>query len=198
MEEKSLQSTKTVEQWTEVIRKTGRIPSELMPKSEEMSVRCFAQWPKQYYSSLKPAKISDVFASPVCTLGKFRRESGEEKAISLLVIILSDVTEFFNVGNSMNANQTLTTAEMILDAYGWLKIDDFKLCFSQAKRGMFGQVYRMDGNVILSWIGTYIRDRIRSADEMSYARHCSDKERDSRPYDKVPDSLYEKSNAKRT
>jgi hypothetical protein len=62
---------------------------------------------------------------------------------------------------------------MILDSYGWLKIDDFKLCFSQAKRGLFGQVYRIDGNVILSWLERYITDRVSFADEKNYARHSS-------------------------
>jgi hypothetical protein len=47
---------------------------------------------------------------------------------------------------------------------------------------MFGQVYRMDGNVILSWIESYIKDRINSADETGYALHCSSKEHDSMPY----------------
>jgi hypothetical protein len=111
--------------------------------------------------------------SPVCSIGVFKRTIGEDKAKSALVLILNDVIDFFNVSNSMNANQILTTAEMALDNYGWLKIDDFKLCFSQAKRGFFGQIYRMDGNVILSWIESYIKDRINFAEEKSYSEHLS-------------------------
>jgi hypothetical protein len=87
--------------------------------------------------------------------------------------MLNDVIDFFNVSNTMNGDQVLTTAEMILDNYGYLKIDDFKLCFNRAKRGLFGQVYRMDGNVILSWIETYISDRIDTVGEMNYAQHVS-------------------------
>jgi hypothetical protein len=117
--------------------------------------------------------MDDVLASPVCSIGTFKRAVGEDKAMSVLVLILNDAIDFFNVSNSMNANQILTTAEMILDNYGWLKIDDFKLCFNQAKRGICGQVYRMDGNVILSWIEQYIRDRINAADEIGYAEHVS-------------------------
>jgi hypothetical protein len=131
------------------------------------------KWPQQYYNSLKPKRFDDVLDSPVCSIGSFRQTIGEDKAKSVLVLILNDVIDFFNVSNSMNANQILATAEMILDNYAWLKIDDFKLCFSQATRGLFGQVYRMDGNVILSWIGSYINDRINFADEKSYAKHLS-------------------------
>jgi hypothetical protein len=171
---------KNQEQWVAVIQQTGRIPSELMPKSEEMSVRCLHKWPQQYYNSLKPKTFNDVFDSPVCFLSKFREEIGEEKAISVLILILNDAIDFFNVSNSMNANQILTTAEMILDHYGWLKIDDFKLCFNMAKRGIYGQIYRIDGNIILSWIESYINDRINKADELSYAQHASMKMNEKR------------------
>lgn len=80
----------------------------------------------------------------------------------------------------MNANQIMNTAEIILDSYGYLKIDDFKLCFNWAKRGIYGQVYRMDGNVILSWIESYINDRINKADEVSYAEHAGMKMNEKR------------------
>ncbi len=73
----------------------------------------------------------------------------------------------------MNANQVLTTSEIILDNYGYLKVDDFKLCFNQAKRGIYGQIYRIDGNVILSWIEQYVNERINRADEISYSKHLS-------------------------
>jgi hypothetical protein len=97
-----------------------------------------------------------------------------------MVLILSDLVEFFNVGNSMNARQIVDTAEIILDSYSWLKIDDFKLCCDWAKRGLLGQVYRMDGNVILSWIESYIADRVNSADEAAYARHSEVKSCENR------------------
>jgi hypothetical protein len=153
-----------------------------MPKDEETSVKCLKKWPNQYYNSLKPKCYSDVFDSPVCSIGIYRELEGEESAKAILVVILTDVIDFFNVSNSMNANQILATAEMILDNYGYLKIDDFKLCFSQAKRGFFGPVYRMDGNIILSWIESYIEDRMKRADEISYAEHASIKANERRAY----------------
>jgi hypothetical protein len=151
-----------------------------MPNSEEMSVRCLKKWPEQYYNSLKPKRFTDVFKSPVCTIGTYQRSAGEENTKAVMVIILSDVIDFFNVSNSMNANQVMNTIEIILDNYGYLKIDDFKLCFNQAKRGCFGQIYRMDGNVILSWIETYINDRMNTAEEINYAQHASMKMNEKR------------------
>jgi hypothetical protein len=138
-----------------------------------MSVRCFLEWPKQYYSSLKPKKIRDVLDSPVCSIGTFKRAVGEGKAVSALILILNNLVDFFNVGNSMSAKQVTATAEMIAEDYGYLKIDDLRLCFNRAKKGEFGPVYRMDGNIILSWIGQYMKEREAAADEINYAQHVS-------------------------
>ncbi len=75
----------------------------------------------------------------------------------------------------MNAVQVKTTAEMILENYKYLKIDDLRFCFNNAKRGFYGQIFRIDGNVILTWIEQYLKDRINAADEESYSEHLSRK-----------------------
>jgi hypothetical protein len=146
-----------------------------MPTNEGMSVRCLQKYPKPYYSSLKPHKFSDVFDSPVCLLGVYRKEAGETNARAVMALILLDVIEFFNVSNSMNAHQIADTADIIIDHYGYLKIDDFKLCFSNAKMGMYGAVYRMDGQIILSWLKQYLNDRMNAAEEVSYNKHKTQK-----------------------
>ena len=122
-----------------------------------------------------------MFNSPACTLGAFKREFGEARANAVMVIILNDLIDFFNVGNTMNAPQVVATAEMILDNYGYLKIDDFKLCFNNAKRGYYNdKVYRIDGNVILTWIERYVNERMNTAEEISYSNHASIKSNERR------------------
>lgn len=173
METKQL--TKTAEQWDLEIRKSDRIPSELMPRDEDASVRCLAKYAKQYYNSLKPKCFNDVFASPACTIGAFCRKTGENEAVSVIILVLNDLIDFFNVSNTMNAVQVKTTAEMILENYKCLKIDDLRFCFNNAKRGFYGQIFRIDGNVIFTWIEQYLKDRINAADEESYSEHLSRK-----------------------
>lgn len=74
----------------------------------------------------------------------------------------------------MNANQVLITAGLIAENYGQLKIDDLKLCFNQAKMGVYGQPYRIDGNVIFSWLNKYIEDRVSFAENRNYQSHISE------------------------
>lgn len=162
-----------------IILSTGRIPPELIPKTREESIVLLAQYPKQYYATIKPSSIKECVLSPVCTLGAFNRATTNEKTGNMTVlatvfIMLTDLVSFFNVGKTMSEVQLAQTAEIIVDTYGYLKIDDFKYCFTSAKKGLYGTVYdRLDGNVIITWIEQYLSDRILVADNLSYSEHAS-------------------------
>lgn len=68
----------------------------------------------------------------------------------------------------MGAVQMAQTADLIIDEYFFLKPDDFKLCFSNAKKGIYGKVYdRIDGQVIFEWLNAYNRDRALEAESLS-------------------------------
>ena len=72
----------------------------------------------------------------------------------------------------MNAEQVAQTAEIIMYDYGYLKVEDFRLCFNNIKKGKYGKTYdRIDGQVILDWLNTYVDERLREADNLSYNDH---------------------------
>ena len=75
----------------------------------------------------------------------------------------------------MDDYQMADLADDILDLYYWLKIDDLKLCFTFAKVGRYGKIYRIDGPTILGWLDAYSTHRLRSAEEFSYTEHASTK-----------------------
>jgi len=61
----------------------------------------------------------------------------------------------------MSVQQNVQTVDLIINDE-WLsrlKLDDFKLCFNMVKKGDYGQVYRIDGNVILTWLNRYEHER---------------------------------------
>lgn len=119
--------------------------------------------------------IRGVLETPTPSLAICRRELGEMHARAILVMILTDTALFFNTGQNMNQDQIAQLTELILDDYYYLKIDDLKLCFKNAMKGRYGQVFRMDGSVILSWLEKYTEERFTEADNMSYKEHLSTK-----------------------
>jgi hypothetical protein len=145
-----------------------------MPKDEEQSVRLLATWPEQYYNSLLPNSYNAVFESPACTIGRYKRQEGDTKAVSLIYLMLDDFISFLNVGKTMDPRQVTQTANLILEDYCYLKIDDFKLFFSRAKKGVYGTSYdRIDGQMILQWLAKYTNERCNEADNLSYSEHSA-------------------------
>jgi len=90
----------------------------------------------------------------------------------------------------MSQVQIADLSDIIIEEYYYLKIDDFKLCFNNGKKGMYGDVYRVDGGVLLSWIERYRKERIKAADDDNYNKHQSTK--DEKTYIVELDKLYNK------
>lgn len=60
----------------------------------------------------------------------------------------------------MGGDQVRQTADMILEDYSHFKPEDFKLCFSRAKKGHYGKLYdRLDGQIIMGWLMDYDNER---------------------------------------
>ena len=138
--------------------------------------------PAKLYQQLKVKTIDDIFTSPNQALSAYRQALGPVQGDlyikGILTIAVIDVVDFFNVGKTMGSEQITQTVEFILSDFWMLKIDDIKLCFDNAKRGKYGKVYdRMDGAVILEWLGTHFEARtghVTGKHEAEHARHKSE------------------------
>lgn len=93
-----------------------------------------------------------------------RKHYGDTGLNAFLSIAIIDVIEFFNVGKTMGQNQLVQTILLIVEDFYYFNVEDFKLCFSNAKRGKYGKIYdRIDGNVIYEWLTNYSNERIGTA-----------------------------------
>lgn len=101
--------------------------------------------------------MSDIVASESLSIALI--PPTESKTV--LVFLINDISEFLNIKDTLNPNQILSTIDLILEEYGYMKPEDFKLCFNQAKKGFYGTVYnRIDGQVILTWLKEYAIGRV--------------------------------------
>ena len=129
------------------------------------------------YKAIKVRNEDDVFNSKNKSLILMTPEIGEIGVKALLSYAISDLVDFFNLGKTMTVEQIAQTVEMIIDEFGMLKIDDFKLCFSRAKKGYYGQIYdRLDGQIIFLWLNTYTENRFNIAEDQSYRNHLETKQ----------------------
>jgi hypothetical protein len=114
----------------------------------------------QYYAVLSPRTVEDAVNSITPELAVFKKECGEARLYAVLTILINDLIDFFSVGKTMGQNQLVDTIKLIVEDFYYLKIEDFKLCFNNAKKGRYGKVYdRIDGNVIYNWVAQYNEER---------------------------------------
>lgn len=115
----------------------------------------------QYYAALSPRTVEDAVNSITPELAVFKKKCGETSLYAVMTILINDLIDFFSVGKTMGQNQIVSTIKLIVEDFYYLKIEDFKLCFNNAKRGKYGKVYdRIDGNVIYDWIIQYNQERM--------------------------------------
>jgi hypothetical protein len=80
---------------------------------------------------------------------------------------MDECQQYFNLQQPMNAQQLLLTAELIMEEYYYLRIEELRVCFRMAMKGEFGPVYnRIDGQVFFEWIIKYMPKRQLITDRM--------------------------------
>ena len=115
-------------------------------------------------------------------LATLKKERGEAKARSVLVLIVNDMLDFFNAAGDMNDTQVAMTVDFILEEYPYMQADDITLCFRNAMKGKYGKLYnRIDGQIIMGWLREYNRERCTVASEQSYNEHKAYLSEESKP-----------------
>lgn len=91
---------------------------------------------------------------------QIKGEKGEQSAVSVLVAMMDACQQYFNLQQPMQPMQLALTAELIMEDYYFLRLDELQLCFRMAMKGDFGPLYnRIDGQVFFEWIKKYMTTR---------------------------------------
>ena len=141
--------------------------TQLMKRESQLVISKKCQ--PQYLCSLCPKTINDVFVSKEPEIADIVNINGLIVARAAICYLISETLEFFSVKESMSDVQIAVTADLIIEEYPSFKTDDLKLCFKNAKKLRYGEVYnRIDGSVIMRWLKEYNKERCAEADEQSY------------------------------
>lgn len=128
--------------------------------------------------------ISQSLESKTPPLGLLKNviNNGELFVKALIIHALTDLDLFLNVGKSFSEQQVAQTADLILQDFKHLKIEDIKLCFNNAKKGYYGKVYdRIDGQIVFEWLNKYSNERADVAEQVSIKSHAQLKKGEFEP-----------------
>jgi hypothetical protein len=93
-------------------------------------------------------------------LSEIKKQKGEQVALGVLVALMDECQQYFNLQQPMNPHQLMLTAELIMEEYYYLRVEEFRLCFRMAMKGEYGPVYnRIDGQIFFEWIRKYFSKR---------------------------------------
>jgi hypothetical protein len=93
-------------------------------------------------------------------LSEIKKQKGEQVALGVLVTLMDECQQYFNLQQPMNPQQLMLTAELIMEEYYYLRVDEFRICFRMAMKGEYGPVYnRIDGQIFFEWIRKYFSKR---------------------------------------
>lgn len=70
----------------------------------------------------------------------------------------------------MDEDQVKETVSLVMTEFHYYKPEDFKLCFTKAKKGHYGIIYnRIDCPVIFGWLNAYDLERCLKVEELQAA-----------------------------
>lgn len=92
-------------------------------------------------------------------------QQNEAATIDEIQLLICWLLDNLNIANGMTPEQIETSAVLILEEYGGLRLEDVAHVLRQALKGAFGIIYnRLDAQTMLQWLGQH-------ADELQQTRH---------------------------
>ena len=94
------------------------------------------------------------------TLGQLKRYYGENMARTWLELQIIRLSELCGAKGKISNAQTAFCADVILSQYGYLKVTDLLLYFSNLIAGKYGYFYgTIDPQRMMAWTNQYLRER---------------------------------------
>lgn len=133
---------------------------------ERKAARDYAPSLLKLWQAVKPSSIYTMIKSDSPNLATIKNKASLAEAQALISLAICEVCEFYNVKQSMNDMQIAMTADVILERFWYLKLEEIKKCFRDAI--VNEKVYeRLDGSVFLGWLAKYDTERTNIAADIS-------------------------------
>jgi hypothetical protein len=127
-------------------------------------------------------------------LSEIKKQKGEQVALGVLVALMDECQQYFNLQQPMNPQQLMLTAELIMEEYYYLRVEEFRLCFRMAMKGEYGPVYnRIDGQIFFEWIRKYFSKRDAVTNRMVKDQQSSNNIYEMFQHPQVVDAIHQAS-----
>lgn len=84
-----------------------------------------------------------------------------------------------NAALTIKPGQTPIIAKTILDTFRTEALGDIKLAFARGSAGLYGEIFRLDGAVLVKWIQCYLEEKYQVVEQIHYKQKEQAKEDDN-------------------
>lgn len=93
---------------------------------------------------------------------EMKRCVGSRQVAIALDVQLTRLVSNLNLKWNINDTQIKTIVEDLMDKYPNESLEDFIMCFKKARQGQFGELIRLDGPIIFSWMKEYLNEKYQA------------------------------------
>lgn len=104
------------------------------------------------------------------------KEQDEDTLVQDLMELLLWLDEQVSINNKMTQQQVVNCAYMVAEEFAGMCLEEIGIALKQGLNGHFGEIYRLDTNVILNWLRKYHKEKAELIREMNESQHASSKE----------------------
>lgn len=115
------------------------------------------------------------------TLAQVSKAYGSQTTEEWLIYQIVDLSEFCKLKSKLTSTQVKQTAQLIMHAYGYLKVTEIMLYFRRFKFGQYGRFYgSVDAMIILDCIKKFCNERRDAIHEQLKRAEEEERERQKR------------------
>lgn len=130
------------------------------------AIQNWREQPERYYAMLPTATPRKMIEAETPTLWELRQRLGHPAAVAILVNAFIHAAKLVNLDKNLTIEQIGEAANDILEAHGYLKVEEVKFLLKRALRTQ--NVYgRLDYNVLMNWVEAYDAERTEEAIRIS-------------------------------
>lgn len=136
---------------------TASTPATILPARSERLMQCLASGDSfEVIKAEREVTIAKCVKAPLLV----NQKEDETALIKSIFLILKRFNDLVNVGKKMNEDQMIALSADLFDRFSGESLEDILLFFKMARNGDFGDFYRLDAIVILSWIPKYLEIKL--------------------------------------
>lgn len=113
-----------------------------------------------------PTSIQDAVERGI-PLAMVQKATGEETLLQALEFEILTIAGHLNLNAALNIKpgQSQVAAQVIFENFRTESLEDIKLAFKRGAAGLYGEIFRLDGAVLVRWIQCYLEEKYQVVEQ---------------------------------